>query len=129
MPHCMIPWNSSLRSTKSIEVNNLIKCVKKKEVQKQGNAPQSQHSTTVQEFACSTVSYRNMLATHSEIIWRFGVPALVNYQFHLIAPFDDATQILLDHIQVHNSFSDVLKTKFNRTKMSQKSAPLCGKYS
>jgi hypothetical protein len=54
---------------------------------------------------------------NNNIIWRLGVPPLVNYQFHLIAWIDDATQILLDHhVQVHNSFSNVLKTKLNWSK-------------
>ena len=43
MPNCLIPWNSTSQEgnpTKSIEVNDLIRCVKK-EVCKQGFAPQS----------------------------------------------------------------------------------------
>ena len=62
----VIPWNSSTSQegnpTKSIVVNNLIKRVKKKEVRKQGVAPQSCCSMTEQEFACSTVSYSNTVA-------------------------------------------------------------------
>jgi hypothetical protein len=49
----------------------------------------------------------------NNIIWRFGIPALINYQFHLIVGIDDATQILLDHVCVHNYFSNVLKTKLS----------------
>jgi hypothetical protein len=50
---------------------------------------------------------------NNNIIWRFGVPTLVIYQFHLITWVADATQILLDHAQVYNSFSNTLKTKLN----------------
>ena len=45
MPNRLIPWNSTSQEegnpTKSIEVNDLIKRVKKKKVHKQGVVPQS----------------------------------------------------------------------------------------
>ena len=44
MPNCLIPWNTISNSgnpTKSTNVNDLIKRVKKKEVKKQGVVPQS----------------------------------------------------------------------------------------
>jgi hypothetical protein len=118
MPNRLIPWNSTSREgnpTKSIEVNDLIKRVKKKEVRKQGVAPQSRRSMTEREFRLLH-SILQKYGGDNDIIWRVGVPALFNYQFHLIARIDDATQILLDHVQVHNSFSNALKTKLNWSK-------------
>jgi hypothetical protein len=118
MPNRLIPWNSTSQEgnpTKSIEVNDLIKRVKKKEVRKQGVAPQSRRSMTEREFRLLH-SVLQKYGGDNDIIWRFGVPALVNYQFHLIARIDDATQILLDHVRVHNSFSNALKTKLNWSK-------------
>ena len=106
MPNRLIPWNSTSREgnpTKSIEVNDLIKRVKKKEVRKQGVAPQSRRSMTEREFRLLH-SILQKYSGDNDIIWRFGVPALVNYQFHLIARIDNATQILLDPVQVHSQF-------------------------
>ena len=46
-------------------------------------------------------------------VWRYGMRALVNFQFHLIARIDDATQVVLEHIRVHGSFPNALKTRLN----------------
>ena len=100
MPNRLIPWNSTSREgnpTKSIEVSDLIKRVKEEEVRKQGVAPQSCRLMTEREFRLLH-SILQKYRVSNNIIWRFGVPALVNYQFHLIARIDDATQILLDHV-------------------------------
>jgi hypothetical protein len=118
MPNRLVPWNASRNEgnpTKSIDVNDLIRRVKKKEVRKQGVAPQSRRSMTEREFRLLHSVLRKY-GTDNDIIWRFGVPALINYQFHLIARIDDATQILMDHVRIHNSFSNALKTKLNWSK-------------
>jgi hypothetical protein len=118
MPNRLVPWsttNDEGNPTKSIDVNDLIRRVKKKEVRKQGVAPQSRRSMTEREFRLLHSVLRKS-GGDNDIIWRFGIPALINYQFHLIARIDDATQILLDHVRIHNSFSNALKTKLNWSK-------------
>ena len=49
-------------------------------------------------------------------IWRYGMTALCNFQFHLIARIDDTTQLVLEHIRVHNTFPNALKTRLNWSK-------------
>ena len=49
-------------------------------------------------------------------IWRYGMSAMVNFQFHVIGRIDDTTQVLINHIRVHDSFSNCLKTKLNWSK-------------
>ena len=49
-------------------------------------------------------------------IWRYGLYALTNFQFHLIARIDDTTQVLIDNIRVHDSFCNALKTRLNWSK-------------
>jgi hypothetical protein len=44
------------------------------------------------------------------------MPAFINFQFHLIARIDDTTQVILDHIRVHDSFENAFKTKLNWSK-------------
>jgi hypothetical protein len=49
-------------------------------------------------------------------VWKYGMPALINFQFHLIARIDNTTQLILDHIRVHDSFDNALKTRLNWSK-------------
>jgi hypothetical protein len=55
----------------------------------------------------------------TSIIWKYGMPALINFQFHLIARIDDTTQVIMDHIQVHHNFDNALKTQLNWSKNVQ----------
>jgi hypothetical protein len=47
------------------------------------------------------------------------MPALINFQFHLIARIDDTTQVILDHIRIHDNFENALKTRLNWSKNVQ----------
>lgn len=40
----------------------------------------------------------------------------MNYQFHLMARVDDTTQVVLEHIKVHDKFCNCLKTRLNWSK-------------
>ena len=42
--------------------------------------------------------------------------AMINFQFHVIGRIDDTTQVLINHIRVHDSFPNCLKTKLNWSK-------------
>jgi hypothetical protein len=44
------------------------------------------------------------------------MPALVNFQFHMIARIDDMTQVIMDRIRVHDNFDNALKTRRNWSK-------------
>ena len=52
----------------------------------------------------------------NSMLWRYGMSALINFQFHVIGRIDDTTQVLIDHLRVHDSFSNCLKTKLNWSK-------------
>jgi hypothetical protein len=56
---------------------------------------------------------------HLELTWKFGMPAFLNYQFHLIARIDNTTQVTIDNIRVYDKFSNCLKTKLNWSKNGQ----------
>ena len=93
------------------QINNLIKRVKKKEVRKQGVASQTRRAITELEFCTlHTVFCANSL------LWRNGMSALMDFQFHAIARIDDTAQVLSDHICVHDSFPNCLKAKLNWSK-------------
>ena len=91
MPNRLAPWSYTRNKgnpTRSTKINDLIKRVKRKEVRKQGVAPQ-----------CRLM---------------FGLPALLNFQFHLIARIDNMTQVLSSNLRAHDSFpTNALKTRLN----------------
>jgi hypothetical protein len=60
---------------------------------------------------------QNIVQNHkSKFIWRFGLYALTNFQFHLLARIDDTTQVLVENICVHDSFCNALKTRLSWSK-------------
>ncbi len=111
MPDWLVVWVSGCNEgnpTRSIEVNSLIKHIKKKEVRKQGVLSKAKRLLTEDLFR----RMQNILQHHkSNIIWRYGLYALTNFQFHLLARFDDTTQVLVENIRVHDYFCNALKTR------------------
>ena len=100
--------------TRRTNVNNLIRRVKKKEVRKQGVSSKAKRAMTQAEFQ----RMQNILQNHNKnrLIWRYGLYSLTNFQFHLIGQIDDTTQVLIENIQIHNSFPNALKTRLSWTK-------------
>ena len=101
--------------TQSMQVNGLIRRVRKKEARKQGVPTQARRPILGQEF----VAMHELLNEYdgARRSWkRYGISAMVNFQFHLIARVDDTTQLVLEHIRVHNSFPNCLKTRLNWSK-------------
>jgi hypothetical protein len=101
MPNRLIVWVSGRNEgnpTRSNEVNNLIKRVRKKEVRKQGVAPQCRRAMTETEFRTMQNIFQNQQEHDrtSSTIWRYGLYALTIFQFHLIARIDDTSQVLSD---------------------------------
>ena len=57
---------------------------------------------------------------HASSWKRYGISAMVNCQFHLIARIDDSTQLILEHrIHVHDKFAHALKARLNWAKNVQ----------
>ena len=112
----------------SVEVNGLIKRVKKKETQKQGAESKTRRPMNGAEFeALHNILNRfehlsvgnDKEGLHGETWKRYGITALVNFQFHLIARIDDSTQLVLEHIRVHDIFPNAMKTRLNWSKNVQ----------
>jgi hypothetical protein len=59
------------------------------------------------------------MLSRKALIWKYGMPALMNFQFHLIARIDDTTQVILEHICTHDNFENALKTRLNWSKNVQ----------
>ena len=109
----LIPWNSSRMDgnpTKSLEVNGLVKQVKKKEVRKQGEDSSARKALTEKEYRMLQRIFKTQSPPTRplDMIWKFGMPALLNYQYHLIARIDDTPQVTMDNIPVHDEFANCL---------------------
>jgi DNA-binding response OmpR family regulator len=93
---CVLVETHEGNPTRSIQVNNLIKQVKKKEVRKQGVVLQTQGPMTEREFRLLHTVLRD---PKNNSMWQYGMSAMVNFQFHIIiGRIDDTTQVLIDHI-------------------------------
>jgi hypothetical protein len=135
MPDRLHGWRSGSNDgnpTKSVEVNDFIKRVKKLEARKQGADSKTRRPMQETEFRRLHEIFKSsphaerdrdqqqqQNNTSTSIIWRYGMPALINFQFHLIARIDDTTQVIMDHIRVHDNFDNALKTRLNWSKNVQ----------
>ena len=120
MPDRLHPWrtgSSDGNPTRSVEMNDFIKRVKKLEARKQGAESQTRRPLLDSEFRRLHEVFKS--TENSSVVWRFGMPALINMQFHLIARIDDATQMVLEHVRVHDNFENALKTRLNWSKNVQ----------
>lgn len=128
MPNRMTPWNQLSQQgnpTRSFEVNQLCKYVKKKEVRRQG-------VTSKADVPLKAFEYRRMmviLKTESaagDIIRKYGIPAFINYQFHMIARVDDVSQSLRINLQPHDRFPTMaMKSRLSWSKnvLEERDAP------
>ena len=95
MPDCLQGWRSRSTKdgypTKSAEMNDFIKRVKKLETRKEGAESQAQQPMQEIEF-CRRLHEAFKLSngtTNSSIFWKFGMLTSINFQFHLIARIDN----------------------------------------
>ena len=72
---------------------------------------QTQRAITELEFRTLHSVFRD---ASDSMLWRYGMHALITFQFHIIARINDTTtQVLMDHICVHDLFPNCFKTKLN----------------
>jgi hypothetical protein len=128
MPNKITPWNQLAQQgnpTRSIEVNQLYKYVKKKEVRRQGVASKADMPLQAREYQ----QMMTILKTESagdDILRKYGIPAFINYQFHMLARVDDVSQSLRENLQLHDRFPNIaLKSRINWSKnvMEERDAP------
>ena len=114
LPNCHIPWNEISKvgnPTKSIQVNQMIKKVAKFEVRKQGKKSQARRPLKEHEF-CSILEQLRSTADESDIVTKWGAPALMTFQFHMIGRVDDCSRWQRANLAVHDAHPDkCLKTR------------------
>ena len=106
---------------RSRELNDLIKFVKKKEAHRQGAVSHARRSIKDAEYA----RVLELLKEKDNILCKYGIPAMMNFQFHLIARIDCTTQVSLANLKEHDQFDFCLKTKLNWSKnvLEERDAP------
>ena len=82
MPNRLMVWNEARlegNPTRCMMVNELFKTVKRKEAQKQGAKSKTWRPMKASEFV---ILYDILKAKVGNDIWRYGMTALCNFQFH-----------------------------------------------
>lgn len=105
MPNKNHQWNELTgrgNPTKSQELNDMIKKVKKFEVRGQGAPSRARRALKEHEFR----SMQSELRSSDDYITKYGIPALNTFQFHLIGRVDDCCKWRREHLAVHDSHSD-----------------------
>jgi hypothetical protein len=124
MPNRLMVWNEISgvgNPTRSIALNDLIKYVKKKEVRGQGAPSQARRSIKDAEFRRVV----ELLKEEEGIIKKYGIPAMMAFQFHMIARIDCSTQVMIANLRPHDHFTFCLKVRLNWSKnvMEERDAP------
>ena len=123
MTNRLMPWNEISgvgNPTRSAEINDLIKYIKKKEVQKQGVQSKARRALTHDEFKNTLLELKSYNRTtegaSTSPIWNYGIPASMCLQFHMIARIDDTMHIKFESVRKSTSFSFLLQVRLNRSK-------------
>jgi hypothetical protein len=58
-----------------------------------------------------------LMENNNRYLWNFGIPASVIFQFGMIVRIDDTTQFVLENLQMHDNFPNMLKARQNWSKM------------
>ena len=115
MPNKHLGWNMvslSGNPTRSPEINDLIKRVKRHEVRGEGVSSQARRALTLPEFR-SLIG----MATNSETFnLQVRIPSILKFQVHLIARVDDAAHVLMNKIRAHGMLDYALRVRLRWTK-------------
>jgi hypothetical protein len=127
MPNRLMPWNVMANPpvgnpTKSIDVNNLIKLVKKKEVRKQGKPSQARHAFEEREYE----HIIKTLEANEDVEIRLFSSAIMRFQLSMIARIDDSAKLRVDNLKTnpqHIEFSILSKLCWSKNVQEERDAP------
>lgn len=117
-------WNPTLAAgnpTRSVEVNELIKAVKKREVRKQGAPSQARRELEPEEF----LQTNSMLNAEEGVKRRFMLPAASKFQFHMVARVDDVAHFKEEDLKPNRQFDFALLARMGWSKnvLEERDAP------
>ena len=106
MPTRLDSWNKRAKGnpTRSVEINLLLKKIKKFEVWKQGAVSKARCALTAGEYK----SIITILRRDDDPVKRFVAPAFHIYQFNLIACLDDTSHVKHENIKSHSDYDFAL---------------------
>jgi hypothetical protein len=107
--------------TRSVDVNDLIKKVKKKEVRKQGKKSSARRGIQKPEFE-STVA---MLNDFPDMKRKYMVPTAAKFQFHMVARIDDTCNFTEEDLKPNPQFPFTLLAKmcWSKNVLEERDAP------
>ena len=124
MPNKLIPWNVLMgvsNPTRSVEVHNLIKKVKKVEVRKQGKPSSARCPLEKLEYR----AIHRILEQKHDFQRKIRYPTFVKYQFNLIKHSDDTANFETDNLKENREFNFMLLAKmcWSKNVMEERDAP------
>ena len=117
MPNRLASWNYLANPpcgnpTKSKEVNDLIKAIRKKETRKQGKKSKADRPMEASEFEQAIT----MMESSNDFDRRLRYPAMMKTQFHFIARGDDIAHMQKENIEQSSEFPWTLTGKLRWSK-------------
>jgi hypothetical protein len=105
MPNRLHPWNEAAQMgnpTRSKEINDLIKRVKKKEVRNKGATSRARRPITETEL----IQVQTLLRVKPEhgSVTKYGIPGFVNFQIHMLSRIDCASQWVKMNFEPHDEY-------------------------
>ena len=124
MVNRLTAWNEISQvgnPTRSVEVNNLIKRVKKKEVRKQGKKSSARRPLEPAEF----VSTLSILNESRDLKKKYMVPTALRFQFHMVARLDDICRFEEVDLKPNPQFPFTLYAKmcWSKNVLEERDAP------
>jgi hypothetical protein len=124
MPNKLTKWNCMAQNgnpTKSVEVNELIKTIKKKEVRKQGKPSQARRPLEPGELEQTL----DMLNAYSDITKKYMVPTACKFQYTMVARLDDTAQLKEEDLKPYPEFPFALLCQmcWSKNVMEERDAP------
>eukprot|EP00977_Amphora_coffeiformis_P002634 scaffold505_cov179-Amphora_coffeaeformis.AAC.3 len=107
IPNKHIPWNDISKTgnpIRSIQVNEMIKAVQKKETRQQCKSSKARRPLKEGEFR--TILTRLRGREDSDTIDKYGIPALLAFQFHMIGRIDNCASWQKSFLRPHDVHVD-----------------------
>ena len=124
MPNRLTAWNALIQvgnPTRSVEVNDLIKAVKKAEVRKQGKPSSARRALQKSEF----YQLLRILEGFPDFHRKYRVPTLVKFQYTMIGRIDDTANFMAEDLKPNPDFPFTLLCRmcWSKNVMEERDAP------
>jgi hypothetical protein len=124
MPNKLMAWNALAQTgnpTRSVEVNELIKAVKKAELRKQGNSSSARQSLEQSKYR----GMLHILEAKDDFDCKYRTTTLAKFQYNMIARIDDSARFETDDLKENLDFPFTLLCKmcWSKNVLEERDAP------